>query len=243
MRVWLPFLCACSTAPAPVTHSETPPPITAPPAELPAESVGLSHILITSGGEGTTQRTDAEAQAIAQQLLQKLADGEDFEALAREYSEAPSGPRGGALGVFRPGALTADIETALLNTAIGQFTSVHTDEGWQVLRRDPVQEVRLQHVLVASQGAAKSQVVRGRDQARVRAEKALAKLQAGIPFAEVAKEFSDDPSAKTGGEFGRLGPGQTDHAFEQAAFALKPGEMSGIVETPYGFHILLRTDE
>ncbi len=243
MRVWLPFLCACSTAPAPVAHSETPPPIAAPPAELPAQSVGLSQILITSGGEGTTQRTDAEAEAIARQILKKLADGEDFEALAREYSEAPSAPRGGRLGVFRTGILPADIETALLRTAIGQFTSVQTAEGWQVLRRDPVQEVHLLHILVASHGAAKTQVPRSREQARARAEKALAKLQGGIPFAEVAKEFSDDPSANTGAEFGRLGPGQTDRALEEAAFALKPGEISGIVETPYGFHILLRTDE
>jgi len=60
-------------------------------------------------------------------------------------------------------------------------------------------------------------------------------------FADVAKKVSDCSSAKRGGDLGEFGPGQMQKAFEDATFALKIGEMSDVVDTDSGVHVILRT--
>lgn len=67
------------------------------------------------------------------------------------------------------------------------------------------------------------------------------KLADGGDFAELAKEYSDDGSAQTGGDLGWFTKGQMVPAFEEAAFALKKDEISEIVESDYGFHIIKLT--
>ncbi len=86
-------------------------------------------------------------------------------------------------------------------------------------------------------------VVRTRDQARVVAQTVLRRLKAGEDFARLAVEFSDEPNAGArGGSLGRFGHGAMVKEFEEAAFALKPGEISDIVESPFGFHVIQRTE-
>lgn len=60
-------------------------------------------------------------------------------------------------------------------------------------------------------------------------------------FGELAKEFSDCSSAKRDGDLGRFKKGQMQRPFEEAAFALKIGQLSQIVDTDSGLHIILRT--
>ena len=76
--------------------------------------------------------------------------------------------------------------------------------------------------------------------ARVKADSIYSELKKGADFAEMARKYSQDPaSAKNGGELPWIQPGQTLKEFEDAAYALQPGQMSGIVRTPVGFHIIL----
>jgi parvulin-like peptidyl-prolyl isomerase len=76
-------------------------------------------------------------------------------------------------------------------------------------------------------------------QTRAKAEELLARLRAGGDFNALAKEFSIDTSNKdSGGDLGWFGRGMMVKPFEDAAFALKPGELSGIVETQFGYHII-----
>ena len=60
-------------------------------------------------------------------------------------------------------------------------------------------------------------------------------------FRSLAKEFSDCSSAKKGGDLGEFGTGEMQRPFEEATFALKVGEMSDVVETDSGVHLILRT--
>ena len=79
-------------------------------------------------------------------------------------------------------------------------------------------------------------------EAKKKAEEALAKVKAGEDFVSVAKEYSQDSSASNGGELGTFGRGKMVTEFENAAFAMKPGEISDIVKTQYGYHIIKVTD-
>jgi parvulin-like peptidyl-prolyl isomerase len=74
---------------------------------------------------------------------------------------------------------------------------------------------------------------------RQKAEDILKRVQAGEDFAALAKEFSEDPGSRAqGGDLGWFGRGVMVKEFEDAAFALKQGEVSGVVESPFGYHII-----
>jgi parvulin-like peptidyl-prolyl isomerase len=103
------------------------------------------------------------------------------------------------------------------------------------------QSARVRHVYFVVSKDAAAEV---REKARAKAEAVLKQLKEGADFAAVARVSSEDAdSASKGGELGVLSPGKTNSKeFEQAVFALKAGETSPVVETPFGYHII-RVDE
>jgi peptidyl-prolyl cis-trans isomerase C len=102
------------------------------------------------------------------------------------------------------------------------------------------EEIRAQHILVRVPAEADDKT---RDAAAQRAAALLAQLKAGADFADLARQHSNDPgTAAHGGDLGYFGSGQMVQAFEVHAFALQSGELSDVVSTPYGFHIIKVTD-
>ena len=73
------------------------------------------------------------------------------------------------------------------------------------------------------------------------AQEVLQKLNSGESFAKLAEQYSIDGSRKRGGDLGEFGKGMMVKEFEQAAFALEKGQVSGIVKTQFGYHIIKRT--
>jgi parvulin-like peptidyl-prolyl isomerase len=107
----------------------------------------------------------------------------------------------------------------------------------------PPTTVAAQHILVAYKGAkgAPKTVTRSKADAKKRAEEVLAHVRAGEDFTELVKTYTDDPgSAERLGSVGKFTREKMDKAFSDAAFALKVDEVSGVVETPFGFHLIKR---
>lgn len=97
------------------------------------------------------------------------------------------------------------------------------------------EQARARHILVTVEEKADEKT---RLAAKAKAEDLLAQLKAGANFEELAKKNSDCPSAPQGGDLGMFGHGQMVPEFDQAAFALNPGELSGVVTTKFGYHII-----
>lgn len=101
------------------------------------------------------------------------------------------------------------------------------------------ERAKASHILIQfPQGATQEE----KDAAKKKAEELLKKLKEGADFAELAKENSDCPSSERGGDLGFFTRGRMVPEFEDAAFALEKGEISDIVETKFGYHIIMKTD-
>jgi hypothetical protein len=107
------------------------------------------------------------------------------------------------------------------------------------------EQIAASHILVAYEGAtrAKPTVTRTRDEARQLAERLSSRArEPGADFVRLARESSDAPTGIEGGALPKFRRQQMVKPFSDAAFALKPGEISGVVETNFGFHIIKRTE-
>ena len=96
------------------------------------------------------------------------------------------------------------------------------------------------HILLMYEGSANSSSERTQDEARELITDLEAQLADGGDFVELAREHSDCPSSRQGGELGAFGRGAMIAEFEDAAFGLDVGQSSAVVETEYGYHLIRR---
>jgi len=101
------------------------------------------------------------------------------------------------------------------------------------------EQVRASHILIPINS---SMTEVQKTAARTEAEGLLKRVRAGEDFAALAKQYSKDSSAQSGGDLNYFEKGKMVPAFEQAAFSLKTGDVSNVVESPFGFHIIKVTD-
>jgi NIMA-interacting peptidyl-prolyl cis-trans isomerase 1 len=128
---------------------------------------------------------------------------------------------------------TAPVETG----AAGVESPAHPADGPEM--------VGAKHLLVMHVGsrAAPRSIKRTREEARARAQDALARLKAGEAFDRVVAEFTDEPGgAARHGDLGKFARDAMVKQFSDAAFALDVGQVSAVIETPFGFHVIKRTE-
>jgi peptidyl-prolyl cis-trans isomerase C len=117
------------------------------------------------------------------------------------------------------------------------------------VKSHPEEQVHARHILIAMKTPETQPAALGNEgekteeltkpQARAKAEEVLKRVKAGEDFIALAKQYSTDPGSKeSGGDLGWFGRGRMVPEFEKAAFALQPGQISEIVESPFGFHII-----
>lgn len=247
MFVLIAWLGCGDTPPEPLPAPEPPPVAPEPPPPVPIvweDRYAGAWVVVAYAGSvnapAAVTRTKDEARARAEELRTR-ALAEDFASVAASSSDAPDRDRGGSLGTWLTGTYEPSVEEAVARTEIdGLSAVVETPWGFAVVKRLPIVQAHALQIVVAWQGSEPRQVLRTHDEAKARAEGALARLAAGEDFAAVARELSDDASAPSGGDLGVTGPGQLVPAVDRALFALKDGETSGLVEAPFGYVIVRR---
>jgi len=111
----------------------------------------------------------------------------------------------------------------------------------KVVQPCPPGNIRASHILISHSGAPRTGATRSQDEAKALAEEIQGKLESGESFEEVATAYSDCPSSQKGGDLGFFPEGQMVKPFDDAAFGLEVGNVSGIIETQFGYHIIMRT--
>ncbi len=173
--------------------------------------------------------TDAEVNAGIEQMKQQAPNAEAFaKALAsRKMTEADLRSEARQrLTVDK--LLTAEVEpkAAVTEADIADFYKKNPQFFMQP------EAVRASHILIKADSA------EAKAAAKAKADDLLRQIKGGADFAALAKEHSNDGSAASGGDLGFFPRGQMVKPFEDAAFALKPGEVSNVVESEFGYHII-----
>ncbi|WP_339612049.1 peptidylprolyl isomerase, partial [uncultured Planktosalinus sp.] len=204
------------------------------------EEVNANHILIRVTPDATPIDTLEAYNKIAE-ILQKARAGEDFETLAKTYSEEPKADeRAGALGYFKGFGMVYPFETVAYNTPVGEVSDIlRTQYGYHILkvndRRTVPNEITVAHIMISTRNEVTD------EEAKKRLEEIINRINQGEDFGDLAKQFSEDPGSKNnGGKLNRFGSGRLNSSeFETAAFALKnTGDISKPVKTNFGWHII-----
>lgn len=214
----------------------------------PLRQVHLQEIFLALPPEPTPEDVLASRQQ-AEELRRRAQGGEDFGQLATLHSDAPDAAQGGDMGWFFPGSMPPRF-APVLELPVGHISQpLHSPSGFHLLRvseerwleppsrEESFDEVHARHILITLPAAADDQT---REKLRQRAEQIAEELKdvSDEEFATRAKEISQGPSAERGGDLGWFKRGQMVEAFEQVAFSLEPGQTSGVVESPFGLHII-----
>lgn len=246
--VFLSAVVGCGQDTPATTESE--PTTPAKPKPAAPSKLNAAHILIQHKGserasEGVT-RSKEEALTLATEIAALAkAEGADFEALAKEHSDGPSGPDGGNLGNFAPGQMVPAFSAATMKLPVGGVSDpVESAFGYHIiLRKELASDLNAAHILVQFVGSSRAAetIERTKEEALALAIDIAKQARAeGADFAALARKHSDGPSARNGGDLGVFAPGRMVKPFSDATVKLEIGGVSDPVESPFGYHVILR---
>ncbi len=206
------------------------------------EEYHLAHIGISIPDNATPQQI-AAANEKAQMALQKLQQGADFAQVSAAYSDSQNALEGGDLGWRSPAQIPPDYLDIISHLQPGETSGLLRDNNAiHIIRllekRDDskpaiIQQTHARHILI------KTNAIVSDDDAKKRLDQIRQDILSGkAKFSDMAKKYSDDGSASKGGDLGWLSPGDTVPEFEHAMDALKPGDISEPVKSPFGYHLI-----
>ena len=206
------------------------------------------------GAKGTVTRTREQARQRADLVAGTArTEGEKFQDLVRRYSDRAPMARRGSVGARLErgnGILAVALEEVAFSLAVGGVSAtLEQPQGFVVLKRtddpstQPLTQIAARHILISFKGAqgATDNQARTEDEARGLAERLRDALRNNPgDWTDTAEKHTDEPGHRPGGDLGVFGRGQMVPPFERAAFALKVGEISDVVKSPFGFHVITR---
>ncbi len=210
------------------------------------KDVKASHILIKVSPDALPKDTLTAYNRISK-IREMIVKGADFGKVARDSSEDPSAKdNNGDLGYFTGMQMVYPFETAAFTTKPGTMSlPVRTRFGYHIIKvhdlRTAQGEVHVSHIMVRTPKDAPDSSLQLADK---KIKEAAAAIKSGMVWDSVVVKYSEDKgSAKKGGELPWFGTGRMVPEFEKTAFALKnDGEISDIIKTSYGYHIIKRLE-
>jgi peptidyl-prolyl cis-trans isomerase SurA len=211
------------------------------------EELRIAHILLRAPEAASPEQLQ-KLRSKAEDVAKRARQGENFAELAAAYSDAPDALQGGDLGWRSEDALPALFAEAAKTLqpapqpGVGDIALLQSSNGFHVIKLiarrgnqtedDGVRQTRVRHILI------RVDELISESEARRRLEDLRERLQHGERFAELARLYSQDGSAANGGDLGWINPGDTVPEFERAMDALADGEVSAVVQSPFGFHVI-----
>lgn len=224
-----------------ITESEIDSFIAMQAASNSSDEFEISHILVRAP-EDTAPEDLKKLRAKAEEALTQLQGGKDFAKISASFSDAPNALEGGSLGWKNGSQIPALFFEALKPLKAGEVSGIlRSPNGFHILKvtnrrggTSPlvVGQTHVRHILIKF-----SEVVSEKD-AMTRMISIKERLDNGEKFEDLARQYSDDGSAKSGGDLGWVNPGDIVPEFEKTMNALAPGEISNIIKTQFGLHIL-----
>jgi peptidyl-prolyl cis-trans isomerase SurA len=205
----------------------------------------LSHILVSVPDQASADAVEARRRK-AEEALRQLQSGADFGQVAAATSDAQDALSGGSLG-WRS---AARLPTAFADTVRGMQKGavspvIRSPAGFHIIklvdersRNAPtvVEQTNAKHILI------KVNETTSEAEAKARIDRVKDRLDAGAKFEDLARSTSEDASSVKGGDLGWISPGDTVPDFERALNALKVGQVSAPVRSPFGWHLILVVD-
>jgi peptidyl-prolyl cis-trans isomerase SurA len=188
------------------------------------------------------------ARKQAENILDSIKQGVNFEDMVKKYSQDNfSKAYGGDIFYITAGTLPVEFEDACYETEVGQVYPkvVETRYGAHIIKvtdkRMRIPQIKASHILVNfNNDAGQVDTIA----AKLRIDSVKARLNAGERFETLTKEYSEDPGSKdNGGDLGFFERRTMVKEFDEAAFNLEIGEMSDVVKTQFGYHIIKLTDK
>jgi peptidyl-prolyl cis-trans isomerase SurA len=209
------------------------------------EEYQLAHILLRAPESASPEQLQ-KLRLRGEQALKRARAGENFAELAAAFSDSPEALQGGDIG-WRPldrlPGLYADAARKLV---VGEVSDLlRSSAGFHVVKllgkrggsaAASIQQTHARHILIRV-----NEVV-SEAEARRKLENVRERIANGVDFAEQARLYSQDGSAAKGGDLGWLNPGDTVPEFERAMDALKDNELSPVVQSPFGMHLIQVTE-
>ncbi len=201
--------------------------------------------LLVAVPENATEAQVAQAQQKAQGLAQRARAGEDFAKLVQDNSDAPDRANGGALGMRTADRYPPLFVEAVQSTAVGGIVGpVRSGAGFHVVKVIAKEQIGSADAVVTQTHARhillQNDPKRTTEQAVAQLAEFKRRIQAGngADFASLARDNSQDGSAKDGGDLGWARPGMFVPEFEEAMNRLAPGQISDPVVSRFGVHLI-----
>ena len=201
----------------------------------------ISHILIRTPEEGSTEDVQ-KAKAKVDDAIKALQAGTSFAKVSASFSDAPNALEGGSLGWKSSTQMPALFLDALKTMQVGDISQpLRSPNGFHLLKltskrggNSPlvIEQTHTRHILI------KLSEVTSEKEGKQKMDMIKERLDNGVKFEELARQYSEDGTASNGGDLGWVNPGDTVPQFEKAMNELKDGQISAPVRSPFGWHVI-----